>query len=147
MGFWSKLFGRTEYDTTVSDYQGEAALDRASYDRTVAAEAAAAPFRLVIEDTFVITGRGTVATGTVQSGRVAIGDRLTAQDPNGGNPVQLRVTGIEAFRRTLTVGAAGDHIGLLLGNTPASDLQRGRVLTAAEATLPTPPPKPPSPHS
>ncbi|MFZ4894046.1 EF-Tu/IF-2/RF-3 family GTPase [Plantibacter sp. Mn2098] len=133
MGFWSRLFGRIEYDTTVSDYQGEATIDRANYDRNVATEAAAAPFRLIVEDVFVITGRGTVATGTVQSGRVAVGDRLTASDPDGGNPVQLRVTGIEAFRRTLTVGAAGDHIGLLLGNTPKADLARGRVLTPADA--------------
>lgn len=76
-----------------------------------------------IEDVFSITGRGTVATGTVESGMVRVGDRVSC------NGRVFMVDGIEAFRKVMDHAKAGDRAGLLLRGASRSDFQIGGVLT------------------
>jgi elongation factor Tu len=114
VGFWGRLFGRTEYDTTVTDYR---------------AAGAARPFRFEIEDVFVITGRGTVATGTVRRGILSVGDAVDVVRADGTR-VGATVTGIEAFRKKVTSAGPGEMIGVLLDAVNRDDLQRGDALEA-----------------
>ena len=114
MGFWGKLFGRTEYDTTVTEYQ---------------ATGAARPFRLPIEDVFFITGRGTVATGTVSAGILSVGDAVEVHKADGTR-LAATVTGIEAFRKVQTSAKAGEMVGVLLDTVSRHDLARGDTLEA-----------------
>jgi elongation factor Tu len=82
------------------------------------------PFLLSIEGTYHIAGRGTVATGTVDTGKVKIGDEIEIV---GYNPksVKTTVTGIETFRKQLDSGEAGDNIGLLIRSLNREDIRRG----------------------
>ena len=114
MGFWGKLFGRAEYDTTVTEYQ---------------ATGPARPFRLDIEDVFFITGRGTVATGKVGSGILTVGDAVQVVHADGTR-LTATVTGIEAFRKKQTSAGVGDMIGVLLDTVTRHDLNRGDTLEA-----------------
>jgi translation elongation factor EF-Tu-like GTPase len=82
-------------------------------------------FRMTIEDVFFIRGRGTVATGRVESGQLRVGDEVRV---NGG--LALTVDGIEAFRKRLTEANPGDTIGVLFSAVVRSQLNRGDVLTA-----------------
>ena len=117
MGFWGKLFGR-EYDTTVTDFQASALT------------ASARPFRMAIEDVFSITGRGTVATGTITAGALAVGDVVQVHRADGAR-VDAKVIGIEAFRKQLQSAAAGDEmVGVLLESVTKHDLNRGDTLEA-----------------
>ena len=84
-------------------------------------------FRMTVEDVFDIRGRGTVATGRIESGAVSVGAEITIQRAAGGVK-KTTVTGIESFRKALKQAAAGDNIGLLLKD----DVQRGDVLTGGE---------------
>ena len=82
-------------------------------------------FRMTIEDVFAIRGRGTVATGRVESGQLRVGDEVRV---NG--VLSVRVDGIEAFRKTLDQANVGDNIGVLFKSLERSQLDRGDVLTA-----------------
>jgi translation elongation factor EF-Tu-like GTPase len=85
------------------------------------------PFRLTVEDVFTITGRGTVVTGRVESGRLDVGQRV--QLVRDGVPVAAsEVSGIEKFRATLTTATAGENVGLLLRGLATADVQRGDVV-------------------
>ena len=86
------------------------------------------PFLMAIEDTFFITGRGTVATGRIERGTVRIAD--TVERVGLGPTAQYMVTGIEMFRKLLDVAQAGDNVGLLLRGAEKKDLVRGMVLAA-----------------
>jgi hypothetical protein len=91
----------------------------------------AAPFAFEVEDVFSITGRGTVATGRVTRGSIAIGDEIAFRSPKG-DLVTRRITGIEAFRKIVQVANEGDTVGLLLGKTVPSDvLVRGVIFERA----------------
>ncbi len=113
MGFWGKLFGRAEYDTTVTDYQA----------------GPVRPFRLDIEDVFFITGRGVVATGTVGGGVLTVGDAVTVRRANGTH-VSTTVTGIESFRKIQKSAGPGQLIGVLLDSVSRDDLARGDTIEA-----------------
>ena len=119
MGFWSKLFGN-EMDTTVSDYQARAATG--------------GPFRMVVEDVFTITGRGTVATGRVEAGSVNVGDVVSVT--TGTRVLRSKVGGLEAFRKRLTTAGPGDNIGLILDGVGRDDVERGSVLASLDPGLP-----------
>lgn len=94
-------------------------------------ETAAAPFLMVVEDVFSIRGRGTVVTGRVQAGRVAVGQRVTLRPPSGERLVR-EVAGIEMFRKITDEARAGDNVGLLFsGDVRGEDVPRG---TRIEAT-------------
>ena len=86
------------------------------------------PFLMPIEDIFSITGRGTVATGRVERGRVKVGQEV--EIVGFGETKKTTVTGVEMFRKQLDEGLAGDNIGALLRGVDKTDVQRGQVLAA-----------------
>jgi elongation factor Tu len=84
------------------------------------------PFLMPIEDIFTISGRGTVATGRVERGKVKVGEEV---DLVGLRPTEKKVvTGIETFKKLLDEGTAGDNVGVLLRGTERKDIERGMVL-------------------
>ena len=86
------------------------------------------PFLMSVEDVFSITGRGTVATGRVEKGKVKVGDALEIV---GIKETQKSVaTGIEMFRKLLDEAQAGDNIGVLLRGIEKNQVERGQVLAA-----------------
>ncbi|GAA1578831.1 hypothetical protein GCM10009804_39120 [Kribbella hippodromi] len=85
-------------------------------------------FGLTVEDVFSITGRGTVATGRIQTGTVSVGEQLIVN--RDGRPLlQVEVTGIEMFRKTVKTAKTGDNVGLLLRGTKRDQVLKGDVLS------------------
>jgi len=85
------------------------------------------PFLMPVEDVFSITGRGTVATGRIETGVVKVGDEV--QLLGLGEDAKSVVTGVEMFRKILPEGMAGDNVGLLLRGIDKKDVKRGMVIT------------------
>jgi len=85
------------------------------------------PFLMAIEDVFSITGRGTVATGRIERGQVAVGE--TVELVGLAETKNTTVTGLEMFQKTLDKGMAGDNIGVLLRGVQKADVVRGMVLS------------------
>ena len=84
------------------------------------------PFLMPIEDIFSITGRGTVATGRIEQGKVNTGDEVEIV---GIKPTTTTtITGVEMFRKILDEGLAGDNVGCLLRGTKREEIERGQVL-------------------
>ncbi len=84
------------------------------------------PFLMPVEDVFSITGRGTVATGRIETGVVKVGDKVEILGL--GEEKETTVTGVEMFRKLLEQGEAGDNVGLLLRGVEKSEIKRGMVL-------------------
>ena len=84
------------------------------------------PFLMPVEDVFSITGRGTVATGRIETGVVKVGDEV--QIMGLGADKKSVVTGVEMFRKILDEGEAGDNVGLLLRGIDKNEIKRGMVL-------------------
>jgi len=84
------------------------------------------PFLMPVEDVFSITGRGTVATGRIERGRIKVGEE--AQLVGFGATKKAVVTGVEMFRKLLDEGQAGDNVGLLLRGVEKTEIERGMVL-------------------
>ena len=86
------------------------------------------PFLMPVEDVFSITGRGTVATGRIETGIIKVGDeiQLIGLGAEGKKSV---VTGVEMFRKLLDQGEAGDNVGLLLRGIDKDEVRRGMVIT------------------
>jgi len=93
------------------------------------------PFLLPVEDVFSITGRGTVATGRIETGVVHTGDEveLIGLGAQGRKSV---VTGVEMFRKILDDGEAGDNVGLLLRGVDKKEIKRGMVLAKPGSITP-----------
>ena len=85
------------------------------------------PFLMPVEDIFTITGRGTVATGRVERGRLNTGDEVELVGLKEETSKTV-VTGIEMFRKILDYAEAGDNIGALLRGVQRTDIERGQVL-------------------
>jgi len=85
------------------------------------------PFLMPVEDVFTITGRGTVATGRIESGVIHTGDELQIIGLGAENK-KTTCTGVEMFRKILDEGQAGDNVGLLLRGIEKSEIKRGMVL-------------------
>ncbi|WP_315564138.1 elongation factor Tu, partial [Alloprevotella tannerae] len=85
------------------------------------------PFLMPVEDVFSITGRGTVATGRIETGVVKVGDEI--QILGLGEDKKSVVTGVEMFRKILDEGEAGDNVGLLLRGVEKDEIKRGMVIT------------------
>jgi elongation factor Tu len=85
------------------------------------------PFLMPVEDIFSITGRGTVATGRIETGIVKIGDEVQIIGL-GEDPKSSVVTGVEMFRKILPEGEAGDNVGLLLRGIDKDEVKRGQVI-------------------
>jgi len=92
------------------------------------------PFLMAIEDVFSITGRGTVATGRIERGKVKVGEEVEIV---GIKDTRLTtVTGVEMFRKLLDEGMAGDNVGLLLRGVQKEDIERGMVLVKKGSITP-----------
>src|SRR5579864_5379376 len=92
------------------------------------------PFLMPVEDVFSITGRGTVATGRVERGKVKSGDEV--QLVGFGAEKKTVVTSVETFRKVLEDGQAGDNVGLLLRGVEKTDIERGMVLAKPGSITP-----------
>jgi len=92
------------------------------------------PFLMAVEDVFSITGRGTVATGRIERGKVKVGE--TVQIVGIKNTRETTVTGVEMFRKLLDEGMAGDNVGLLLRGIQKEDIERGMVLVKPNSIKP-----------
>lgn len=89
------------------------------------------PFLMPVEDVFTITGRGTVATGRIESGIINSGDHVEIVglgEKMGEKKLPSTVTGVEMFRKILDHGQAGDNVGLLLRGIEKTDIRRGMVI-------------------
>ena len=84
------------------------------------------PFLMPVEDVFSISGRGTVATGRVEQGKVSVGDEVEVVGIK--DTAKTTVTGVEMFRKMLDFAEAGDNIGALLRGLSRDDIERGQVL-------------------
>ena len=87
----------------------------------------AKPFLLPVEDVFTITGRGTVATGRIETGIANTGDPVEIIGM-GAEKLTSTITGVEMFRKILDRGEAGDNVGLLLRGIDKADIKRGMVI-------------------
>ncbi|MDR0691981.1 MAG: elongation factor Tu [Prevotellaceae bacterium] len=85
------------------------------------------PFLMPVEDVFSITGRGTVATGRIETGVIKVGEEVEVIGL-GEKPAKTTVTGVEMFRKLLDRGEAGDNVGLLLRGIDKKDIKRGQVI-------------------
>jgi len=85
------------------------------------------PFLMSVEDVFSITGRGTVATGRIERGRIKVGEAIEIVGLQE-TPLNSTVTGVEMFRKLLDAGEAGDNAGLLLRGIEKTQIRRGMVL-------------------
>ena len=92
------------------------------------------PFLMPIEDVFTITGRGTVATGRIERGKINLNDKV--ERVGLGDTVEYVVTGVEMFRKLLDDAQAGDNVGLLLRGAEKKDIIRGMVLAAPKSVTP-----------
>jgi elongation factor Tu len=85
------------------------------------------PFLMPVEDVFTITGRGTVATGRIETGVANTGDAVEIIGM-GADKLTSTITGVEMFRKILDRGEAGDNVGLLLRGIDKADIKRGMVI-------------------
>jgi elongation factor Tu len=92
------------------------------------------PFLMAVEDVFSITGRGTVATGRIERGKVKIGDDVELVGIR--DTQKTKVTGIEMFKKSLEEGMAGDNAGLLLRGIQKADIERGMVIAKPGSITP-----------
>ena len=92
------------------------------------------PFLMPVEDVFSITGRGTVATGRIETGKCKVGDEV--QLLGLGEDKKSVITGVEMFRKTLDEGEAGDNVGLLLRGIDKDEVKRGMVVVHPGAITP-----------
>jgi len=93
------------------------------------------PFLMPVEDVFTITGRGTVATGRIERGKVVVGEEVAIV----GFAEEVRktvVTGVEMFRKILDEGLAGDNVGILLRGVGREEIERGQVLAKPGSIFP-----------
>ncbi len=92
------------------------------------------PFLMPVEDVFSITGRGTVATGRIERGKVKVGEEIQLVGFNAEK--KAVVTGVEMFRKLLDEGVAGDNVGLLLRGIDKNEIERGMVLAKSGSITP-----------
>ena len=92
------------------------------------------PFLMPVEDVFSITGRGTVGTGRIESGKIKVGDEVELIGM--GSDMVTTITGVEMFQKTLNEGEAGDNAGLLMRGIEKDQLKRGMVAAAKGSITP-----------
>ena len=92
------------------------------------------PFLMAVEDVFSISGRGTVATGRIERGKVKVGETVELVGIRGTR--STTVTGVEMFQKTLDEGMAGDNVGVLLRGLKKEDIERGMVIAKPGSITP-----------
>ncbi len=85
------------------------------------------PFLMSVESVYNIEGRGAVATGTVESGKVKVGKEI--EICKSGKKIKSTVTGIETFRKTMDYAEAGDNVGILTRGLTKNDISRGMIFS------------------
>ena len=93
------------------------------------------PFLMPVEDVFTITGRGTVATGRIETGVANTGDAVDIIGM-GAEKLDSTITGVEMFRKILDRGEAGDNVGILLRGIEKTDIKRGMVICKPGSVTP-----------
>lgn len=121
MGLFDKLF---KSRVTVINSETEPTYNQPQPQPQPQPIAPTGDFKMVVEDVFTITGRGTVVTGRIESGSVSLNDTVIL---NGTTP--LVVAGVEMFRKMLDSAQAGDNVGLLLRDITRDNVKTGDVLT------------------
>ncbi|HEX3761714.1 MAG TPA: elongation factor Tu [Kofleriaceae bacterium] len=96
----------------------------------------AAPFLMPVEGVHTITGIGTVVTGRVSRGRIAVGEALEVVGRTDGEPRAVVITGVESFHREQREARAGENVGLRLRNVDRGEIVRGQVLVAPGSVRP-----------
>lgn len=92
------------------------------------------PFLMPVESVFSISGRGTVATGRIEQGKIKVGEEV--EIVGFGKKEKTTVTGVEMFRKILNEGQAGDNVGLLVRGTKKEDIERGMVIAKPGSITP-----------
>jgi elongation factor Tu len=92
------------------------------------------PFLMPVEDVFSISGRGTVATGRIERGKVNVGEEVEIVGIK--DTTKTTVTGVEMFKKSLKEGLAGDNVGILLRGVEREQIERGQVLAASGSIAP-----------
>ena len=92
------------------------------------------PFLMSVEDVFTITGRGTVATGRIERGKVKVGDEVELVGLRDSR--KTVATGVEMFRKEMEEGQAGDNVGLLLRGVEKEEIERGQVIAKPGSITP-----------
>lgn len=92
------------------------------------------PFLMPVEGVFSISGRGTVATGRIETGKIKVGQEV--EIIGFGAKIKTTVTGVEMFRKELDEGQAGDNVGLLVRGTKKEEIERGMVIAAPGSITP-----------
>lgn len=92
------------------------------------------PFLMPVEDVFSISGRGTVATGRIERGKVKVGEEIEIVGIR--DTQKSTVTGVEMFKKSMQEGQAGDNVGVLLRGINREDIERGQVLVAPGTVKP-----------
>ena len=92
------------------------------------------PFLMPVEDVFSISGRGTVATGRIERGKIKVGEEIEIVGIK--DTEKTTITGVEMFRKILDSGEAGDNVGCLLRGTKREEIERGQVLAAPGTITP-----------
>jgi len=92
------------------------------------------PFLMPVEDVFSISGRGTVATGRIERGKIKVGEEVEIVGMK--DTTKTTVTGVEMFRKLLDEGQAGDNVGCLLRGVKREDIERGQVLAKPGSITP-----------
>src|SRR3954465_11990134 len=92
------------------------------------------PFLMPVEDVFSIAGRGTVATGRIERGKIKVGEEVEIVGLKA--TAKTVVTGVESFRKLLDEGLAGDNVGCLLRGVKREDIERGQVLAKPNSVTP-----------
>ncbi len=92
------------------------------------------PFLMAVEDVFSISGRGTVATGRIERGKIRVGETVELVGIRGTR--STTVTGVEMFQKTLDEGMAGDNVGVLLRGLKKEEIERGMVLAKPGSITP-----------
>jgi len=124
MGWWP--FGRkSTEDKNVETLLAEA---NAASPTASAAPAPAGGFRMTVDDVFMITGRGVVVTGQVESGTLAVGQPVQVVR-DGAVVASTEVTGIEKFRAVIDTAQVGENVGLLMRGLARDQLRSGDVVT------------------
>lgn len=93
------------------------------------------PFLMAVEDVFSIEGRGTVATGRIDRGKVKVGEVVEQVGLMEGAK-ELTITGVEMFKKSMNEGQAGDNVGLLIRGIKREEIERGQVLAAKGSIKP-----------
>jgi elongation factor Tu len=93
------------------------------------------PFLMPVEDVFTITGRGTVATGRIETGVINVGDEIEIMGMQE-EKMKSVCTGVEMFRKLLDKGEAGDNVGILLRGIDKKDIRRGMVMAKPGSITP-----------